>query len=635
MIAVNSVSVLFGATVLFEDISFVVNPKERVGLVGKNGAGKSTLMKIMAGWDKATSGSIDTAKATTVAYLPQDLLVDLDKTVIDETRTAFKELIELQDRLEKISQELETMDPADDKFMPMLEEQSDIIERMTNLGGDDIDSQIVKILEGLGFEQKDLNRPTRELSGGWRMRIELAKILLRCPDVILLDEPTNHLDIESIQWLEGFLRNYPGCVVLVSHDKTFLDMVTNRTIEIANRTIYDFKCAYTQYVGERKIQRDLQMATKKNQEKEIEQTQALIDKFRAKANKASFAQSLIKRLDKMEVIDVDEDQIAAMKFRFPDAPRSGLNVVEALGMTKRFGDRVILDNIKLLVERGQKVAFVGKNGMGKTTMGKMIVGEENFEGVLNVGANVSIGYYAQHQAEKLNLDYTVLETIERAMRPGTGQNARTLLGAFLFSGDNVYKKVKVLSGGEKSRLSLAKLLLEEHNLLILDEPTNHLDMISIDVLKEAVTHFNGTLIVISHDRDFLAGLTEKVFEFKDGGVKEYLGDINYFLEQRRLNSIREFEMSNTKGSKKEKNEDSRTSDKRDSDKDAQKRKKQIDQLEQKIHDKEKEKSALEVKMATVTDFKGAEWQQLQSDYNKIKTDLSRMMEEWEQFLAEE
>lgn len=635
MIAVNSVSVLFGATVLFEDISFVVNPKERVGLVGKNGAGKSTLMKIMAGWDKATSGSIDTAKATTVAYLPQDLLVDLDKTVIDETRTAFKELIELQERLEKISAELETMDPADDKFMPMLEEQSDIIERMTHLGGDDIDSQIVKILEGLGFEQKDLNRPTRELSGGWRMRIELAKILLRSPDVILLDEPTNHLDIESIQWLEGFLRNYPGCVVLVSHDKTFLDMVTNRTIEIANRTIYDFKCSYTQYVVERKIQRDLQLATKKNQEKEIEQTQALIDKFRAKANKASFAQSLIKRLDKMEVIDVDEDQIAAMKFRFPDAPRSGLNVVEALGMTKRFGDRVILDNIKLLVERGQKVAFVGKNGMGKTTMGKMIVGEEPFEGVLNVGANVSIGYYAQHQAEKLNLDYTVLETIERAMKPGAGQNARTLLGAFLFSGDNVYKKVKVLSGGEKSRLSLAKLLLEEHNLLILDEPTNHLDMISIDVLKEAVTHFNGTLIVISHDRDFLAGLTEKVFEFKDGGVKEYLGDINYFLEQRRLNSIREFEMSNAKGSKKEKNEDTRNNEKRDSDKDAQKRKKQIDQLEQKIHEKEKEKSALEVKMATVTDFKGAEWQQLQSDYNKIKTDLSRMMEEWEQFLAEE
>ena len=635
MIAVNSVSVLFGATVLFEDISFVVNPKERVGLVGKNGAGKSTLMKIMAGWDKATSGSIDTAKATTVAYLPQDLLVDLDKTVIDETRTAFKELIELQDRLEKISAELETMDPADDKFMPMLEEQSDIIERMTNLGGDDIDSQIVKILEGLGFEQKDLNRPTRELSGGWRMRIELAKILLRSPDVILLDEPTNHLDIESIQWLEGFLRNYPGCVVLVSHDKTFLDMVTNRTIEIANRTIYDFKCAYTQYVVERKIQRDLQLATKKNQEKEIEQTQALIDKFRAKANKASFAQSLIKRLDKMEVIDVDEDQIAAMKFRFPDAPRSGLNVVEALGMTKRFGDRVILDNIKLLVERGQKVAFVGKNGMGKTTMGKMIVGEEPFEGVLNVGANVSIGYYAQHQAEKLNLDYTVLETIERAMKPGAGQNARTLLGAFLFSGDNVYKKVKVLSGGEKSRLSLAKLLLEEHNLLILDEPTNHLDMISIDVLKEAVTHFNGTLIVISHDRDFLAGLTEKVFEFKDGGVKEYLGDINYFLEQRRLNSIREFEMSNAKGSKKEKNEDTRNNEKRDTDKDAQKRKKQIDQLEQKIHEKEKEKSGLEVKMSTITDYKGAEWQQLQADYAKIKSDLARMMEEWEQFLAEE
>ena len=637
MIAVNSLSVFFGATILFDEISFVVNPKERVGLVGKNGAGKSTLLKIMAGWEKASEGSIDIAKATTVAYLPQELTVNLDKTVLDETRTAFKEILEFQARIEDIAKIVETMDPNDPKFMDLLIEQSDIMERLTHMGADDIEVQMVKILEGLGFYAKDFNRPTLELSGGWRMRIELAKILLRQPDVILLDEPTNHLDIESIQWLEGFLRNYPGAVVLVSHDKIFLDNITNRTIEIANRTIYDFKCSYTQYVVERKIQRDLQMATKKNQEKEIEQTQALIDKFRAKANKAAFAQSLIKRLDKMEIIDVDEDEIAAMKFRFPDAPRSGLSVVEAQKVSKSFGTRLVLDGISFLVERGEKVAFVGKNGMGKTTMGKMIVSEEGYEGDLNIGLNVSIGYYAQHQAEKLNLDYTVLETIEYAMKAGTGMNARTLLGAFLFSGDNVHKKVKVLSGGEKSRLSLAKLMLEEHNVLILDEPTNHLDMLSITILKEAVQFFNGTLIVISHDRDFLAGLTQRVYEFKDGGVKEYLGDINYFLEQKNLASIRDFEMSNTKTTVKEAAPSVApvaTEAKRAQDKDQQKKKKQLEQTEQKIAQLEKSIASIELKMATVTDFKGEEWRKLQLDHANTKDELQAQMKAWEELAAD-
>ncbi len=632
MIAVNSLSVYFGATVLFDEISFVVNPKERVGLVGKNGAGKSTLMKIMAGWEKASEGSIDIPKATTVAYLPQDLQVNLDKTVLEETRTAFQEILDFQNRIEEISKIVETMDPNDPKFMDLLVEQSDIIERLTHMGADDMEIQMVKILEGLGFNPKDFNRPTVELSGGWRMRIELAKILLRQPDVILLDEPTNHLDIESIQWLEGFLKNYHGAVVLVSHDKIFLDNITNRTIEIANRTIYDFKCAYSQYVIERKVQRDLQMATKKNQEREIEQTQALIDKFRAKANKAAFAQSLIKRLDKMEIIDVDEEEIAAMKFRFPDAPRSGLAVVEAKGLIKSFGNRNVLNGINMMIERGQKVAFVGKNGMGKTTMGKMIVGEESFEGELNIGLNVSIGYYAQHQAEKLNLDYTVLETIEFAMKPGAGINARTLLGAFLFSGDNVYKKVKVLSGGEKSRLSLAKLMLEEHNVLILDEPTNHLDMLSISILKEAVQYFNGTLIVISHDRDFLAGLTERVYEFKDGSVKEYLGDINYFLEQKNIATIRDFEMSNVKSQKAVKEEAPADDDKRNAEKEQQKKKRQLEQTEAKIAQLEKSVASIELKMATVTDFKGEEWKKLQNDHEKAKAELSEQMKIWEELL---
>jgi len=460
ILSVDNYSYQLEGTFLFKNLSFTVNKGDKIVFLSKNPLAITKFFDCIYGNDKPASGTAEWGVTIKSSYIPND-------------NSSFFEGVDLSlvDWLRQFSKE------KDETF-------------------------IRGFLGKMLFSGEESLKKAKVLSGGEKVRCMMSKTMLESPNVMIVDEPTNHLDIESIQWLEGFLRNYPGCVVLVSHDKTFLDMVTNRTIEIANRTIYDFKCSYTQYVVERKIQRDLQLATKKNQEKEIEQTQALIDKFRAKANTAAFAQSLIKRLDKMEVIDVDEDQIAAMKFRFPDAPRSGLNVVEALGMTKRFGDRFILDNIKLLVERGQKVAFVGKNGMGKTTMGKMIVGEEPFEGVLNVGANVSIGYYAQHQAEKLNLDYTVLETIERAMKPGAGQNARTLLGAFLFSGDNVCKKVKVLSGGEKSRLSLAKLLLEEHNLLILDEPTNHLDMISIDVLKEAVTHFNGTLIVISHDRDF-------------------------------------------------------------------------------------------------------------------------------------
>ena len=632
MLFVNSLSVYFGATVLFDNVSFVINPKERVGLTGKNGAGKSTLLKIIAGWNKPTEGSIDLAKGTTVGYLPQDLEMNTTNTVLEETRTAFAEVITLNQLVEDLTHKIETTDHNLPEYMDLLVAQSDAIERLGILGSDTLEADIIKVLIGLGFKQTDLDRKVAELSGGWRMRIELAKILLRKPDIILLDEPTNHLDIESIQWLEEFLGNYPGVVMMVSHDKTFLDIVTNRTIEIANRKIYDYNCNYSQYVIERKYLMELQMATKKNQEKEIERTQALIDKFRAKANKASFAQSLIKRLDKMEVMDVDDDSIATMKFRFPSAPRSGLTVVEAENYSKSFGPKKILGNVNMKIERGQKVAFVGKNGMGKTTFGKTIVGEESFEGGLQIGTNVSMGYYAQHQAEKLEPEYTVLETIESAMRAGVDINARSLLGAFLFGGDDVYKKVKVLSGGEKSRLSLAKLMLEEHNLLLLDEPTNHLDMISISVLKEALSHFNGTMIVISHDRDFLAGLTEKVYEFIDGNVKEYLGDINYFLEQKKLSNIREFELEKSAAVKKNNANPYQSKDKKENsqtNENGKQNNRKLEQAELAISKLEKSISALEFRMTQVTDYTSAEWTKLQADYSQLKKELEVQMQLWE------
>ncbi|MEN9523894.1 MAG: hypothetical protein RL065_2271 [Bacteroidota bacterium] len=635
MLTVNSVSVKFGASVLFDNVSFVINPRERVGLAGKNGAGKSTLMKIIAGWQSSTSGSIDVAKGTKICYLPQDLTVNTDKTVLEETKLAFDEIIKLQKRLDEVTDLVINTDPNHDKYMDWLVEQSDIMERLDLLGAETIEADTIKVLEGLGFKQTDFDRPTSELSGGWLMRIELSKILLQHPDVILLDEPTNHLDIESIQWLEEWLNSYPGVVLMVSHDRTFLNTVTNRTIEISNQKIYDYKCKYDDYLIERVTQRELQLATQKNQMKEYERTEALIDKFRAKASKATMAQSLIKKLDRMEVMEVDNEDTSSMKFTFPDAPRSGLTVVEVIDLSKSFGEKNILKNVALKIERGEKVGFVGKNGMGKTTMGKMIVGEENFEGSMNIGTNVSIGYYAQHQSEKLEGNDTVLETIENAMRPGVDINARSLLGAFLFSGENVTKRVKVLSGGEKSRLSLAKLMLEEHNVLILDEPTNHLDIRSIEVLKDALTRFNGTIIVISHDRDFLAGLTSKTFEFLDGNVKEYLGDINYFLDQKKLTNIRAFEEQMAANLKaKEKNNKKEKEENKVDEKDLQKRKKDLESCEKKIATTEHAISVIEAKMGNMTDFAGHEYKQLFSEHQKLKTELTALMNQWEELASE-
>jgi ATP-binding cassette subfamily F protein 3 len=467
---------------------------------------------------------------------------NLGKTVFDETSTAFAEIKQLEKKLAEISLQLETRtDYESDGYMKLINDLNDANERMNLLGAYSMDSEIEQTLLGLGFERKDFNRMTDEFSGGWRMRIELAKLLLQKPNVLLLDEPTNHLDIESIQWLEDLLKNYYGAVVMVSHDKAFLDNITTRTIEISLGQLFDYRANYSRYLLLRKERREQQAAAHKNQQKFIEKTEALIDKYRAKASKASFAQSLIKKLDKIEVIEVDGEDNASIRFNFPPAPRAGKVVVEANRLKKAYGPKVIFSDIDYMIEREDRVAFVGKNGEGKSTMSKLIVGDEPFEGMLKIGHNVNIGYYAQNQAETLDGEATVFETIDEVAVGDARKNVRSLLGSFLFSGDDVDKKVKVLSGGEKGRLAMCKLLLQPYSLLVLDEPTNHLDMRSKEVLKSALMRYDGTLIVVSHDRDFLQGLTTKVFEFKGGTIKPHIGDVNDYLAIRKIESFKDLE----------------------------------------------------------------------------------------------
>jgi ATP-binding cassette, subfamily F, member 3 len=558
MLSVSSLSIQFGGNFLFNDVSFMIERRDRVGLVGKNGAGKSTLMKILTGLQDSEDGSVSRANGMTVGYLPQDGIVALGKTVYDETATAFSEKLALETRINAISDELSSRtDYESEAYTKLIHELSDANDAFTHSGGFSMEGDIERVLRGLGFESDDLTRLTDEFSGGWQMRIELAKILLRKPDYILLDEPTNHLDIESLTWLETFLKDYEGAVVLISHDRAFLDAVTNRTLEITLGKIHDYPAAYSRYVEMRAERRALQMAAYTNQQKEIAETERFIERFRYKATKANQVQSRIKALDKVDRIEIEEEDNSSVKFRFPDAPRSGRLVFEAKDVTKRFGDHTVLRGVNFAVERGDKVAFVGKNGEGKTTFSKMLIGKEDYEvsgsarqsgqaseqstGGITLGHNVSIGYYAQHQAEMLDPNATVLDIIDRAATGEMRTKIRDLLGAFLFSGDAVYKKVKVLSGGEKSRLALAKLLLEPVNALVLDEPTNHLDMRSKDVLKQALMDYDGSLIVVSHDRDFMQGLTSKVVEFRGGNLKEFDGDIYEFLRLKNLDSLQQLE----------------------------------------------------------------------------------------------
>ena len=542
MLNIHNLSVSFGGEYLFEDVTFRLGSGDRVGLIGKNGAGKSTLLKILAGEVESDSGDIAADKDVQIGFLKQDIDFEEGRTVLEEAYEAFAEIKRLERKLDEINVQLaERTDYESEGYHQLMVDLNDVQQQYEIHGGYNYQGDTERILQGLGFSRSDFDKLTDTFSGGWRMRIELAKLLLQNNDILLLDEPTNHLDIESIIWLESFLNNYPGAVVIVSHDKMFLDNVTNRTIEISLGKIYDYNKPYSQYLVLREELREQQMAAQKNQEKQIEQTEKLIEKFRAKATKASMAQSLIKKLGKMERIEVDEDDNSVMNLRFPVSVNPGKVVIEAEGIGKSYGSKKVLEGIDLLIERGSKTAFVGQNGQGKSTLAKIIVGEIDHQGSLKLGHNVQIGYFAQNQAEYLDGEKTVLDTMIDAANESNRSKVRDILGSFLFRGDEVEKRVKVLSGGERNRLALAKMLLQPFNVLVMDEPTNHLDIKSKNVLKDALRGFEGTLILVSHDRDFLQGLSNRVYEFKNHRIKEYLGDIEFYLEQRKLENLREVE----------------------------------------------------------------------------------------------
>lgn len=542
MLNIHNLSVAFGGEYLFEEITFRLGIGDRVGLVGKNGAGKSTMLKLLSKEMQPDTGTIAAEKEIRIGFLKQDIDFVKGRTVLEEAYQAFEGIKKAEKKIDEINNQLTTRtDYESESYLNLIEELSDITHHFEIIGGYNYVGDTEKILLGLGFKREDFNKLTDTFSGGWRMRIELAKLLLQNNDVLLLDEPTNHLDIESIIWLENFLRNYVGVVVIVSHDKMFLDNVTNRTIEISLGKAYDFNKPYSQYLVLRQEIREKQLATQKNQAKKIEETEKLIEKFRAKASKASMAQSLIKKLDKVERIEVDEDDNSVMAVSFPISVTPGRVVIEAENVSKSYGDKKVLSNISLLVERGKKIAFVGQNGQGKSTFIKAIVNEFEYEGNIKLGHNVQLGYFAQNQADYLNGEITLLETMENAANDSNRSKVRDMLGAFLFRGDDVHKKVKVLSGGERNRLALCKMLLQPINVLVMDEPTNHLDIKSKNVLKAALKKFEGTLLVVSHDRDFLQGLSNVVYEFKDQKIKEYLGDINFYLEQRKVDNMRDIE----------------------------------------------------------------------------------------------
>ena len=542
MLNIYNLSVSFQGEDLFAGITFQLRNGDRVGLIGKNGAGKTTLLRIISGEQEYDNGQIAMDKELSVGFLKQDIDFEKGRTVLEEAYEAFNQIRSLESKIEKINSDLnERNDFESDSYHQLMVDLNEFQHQYEIHGGYHYRGETERVLKGLGFQKDDFNKPTDIFSGGWRMRIELAKLLLQNNDILLLDEPTNHLDIESIIWLEEFLKNYSGAIVIVSHDKMFLDNITNRTIEISLGKIYDYKKPYSKYLELRSEFRDQQLATQKNQQKHIEHTEKLIEKFRAKASKATMAQSLIKKLDRIDRIEVDEDDHSVMSIHFPISIVPGKVVLNAERITKKYGDLTVLKEINLLIERDSKIAFVGQNGQGKSTLAKCIVGEIPFEGTLDLGHNVQIGYFAQDQVDYLDGSKTVLDTMIDAANESNRSKVRDILGAFLFRGDDVDKYARVLSGGERNRLALAKLLLQPFNVLIMDEPTNHLDIKSKNVLKNALKNYKGTLVLVSHDRSFLQGLTNKVYEFKDHKIKEYLGDIDYFLEQRNIQNLREAE----------------------------------------------------------------------------------------------
>ena len=638
MISANNISVYFGGQELFDKVSFMVNKGDRIGLVGKNGAGKSTLLRILSGEQSPNEGSISTPNDSTLGYLRQDLDFEEGRTVQQEAELAFKEIKELEEKINAINLEMsERTDYETEGYMQLITDLNELNERYGLLGGYTIQSEMSQVLLGLGFQLDDFSRQTNEFSGGWRMRLELAKILLSKPDVLLLDEPTNHLDIESIVWLESWLKNYSGAVVLVSHDRAFLDAVTNRTIDLILGKANDYKASYSKYVELRKDRQEKQIQSKKNQDKEVKQTKMLIDKFRYKKSKAAFAQSLIKKLDKMEMIEVEQDETASMQFKFPPAPHSGKVTLKVNEVSKSYDELEVLKGIDLLLERGEKIAFVGKNGEGKTTLAKIIVDSIPFEGQVEYGHQVKVGYYAQNQSELLDENKTIIQVVEDAADEHSRPRVRDMLGSFLFSGDAAQKKIKVLSGGERARVALCKLLLEPVNLLIMDEPTNHLDMVSKDILKNALNNYDGTLIIVSHDRDFLQGLSEKVYEFKDQGIKEYLGDINEFLNAKKVMDFKQFELENKQKASSPKSKDSENKisyqERKQLDKDIKKTSNKVGNLERSVEALEKELKALDAELSQPDRYKELSSQSgFFESYQEKQQQLAQYMSDWEQNL---
>lgn len=541
VINIANISLHFGERPIFDEVSFQVNEQDRVGLVGRNGAGKSTLLKVIAGEIKPNGGDVARPKDYTIGYLPQEINHFSEESVFNEVSGALKEEHQISQRIDEIQKAFDAGVEDMDEMADLLEEFNSLNHRYQVIGAGASEEQIERILKGLGFEREDFGRPLNEFSGGWKMRVELAKILLTAPDLLLLDEPTNHLDIDSIQWLEQFLKNYSGAMMLISHDVAFLDGVTNRTVEIINGKIRDYSSNYSGFLEQRELIVEKQMQDAKNQEKYIKETEQLINKFRAKASKASFAQSLIKKLDKLDKVEVDDDKLQSLNLNFGEVDRSGKVPLKAQGLSKSYDENHLFSDVDLEIERGEKVALIGKNGVGKTTLLRILVGDEQAEGKVEIGHNVKLGYFAQHQTATLDNDLTVFEVIDQEATGDMRTKVRALLGTFLFSGDDIYKKVKVLSGGEKSRLALCRLMLKPYNMLIMDEPTNHLDIDSKQVLKQALLNFEGTLLIVSHDRQFLEGMTDKLFEIQSGGLKVHYDDITTFLAQRNAENIAQFE----------------------------------------------------------------------------------------------
>lgn len=638
MIAVSNIELHFSGRVMFGGISFLINDNDKIGLTGRNGAGKSTLLKVLKGIQQIDGGNIMYPKGTVIGYLPQELHSQSDLTVMEETKKAFELVMQYNTEKEDIMHQLETRtDYESDSYMSLIERLGEVEHQIEIHGGYGVEEQTERVLKGLGFEPSDFEKEMKTLSGGWQMRVELAKILLAKPDLVLLDEPTNHLDIESVLWLEKFLKEYPGAIIMVSHDRSFLDNITTRTIEVTNGDIDDYNAPYTRYVELRKERREQLIGAKKNQDREIAQIERNIERFRAKASKATFAQSLIKKLDKMDRVEVEEEDASAMNLRFPAAQSSGKTVVEAKHISKSFGDKKVIVDQSFQIDRGEKIAFVGKNGMGKTTLTRILVDGLQHEGKFTLGHNVTVGYYAQHAADSMDGSDAVLDVVDRVATGDIRTKLRDMLGAFLFKGDDVFKKVKVLSGGEKGRLALCKLILEPRNFLVLDEPTNHLDMMSKEILKTAIRNFEGTVIIVSHDRDFLHDLTTKTYEFTKNGIKQHIGDINDFLEKKEIEDMRMLAKKDEVKKPEVKNQKPEVKNNvisKEKEKELKKLKTEVEASEKKIEQLEEQLKDINTKLQDPAQFSElSKDANFFTNYELLKKELEKEMRNWETLSA--